>query len=106
MTPSYKRVIQTLLWALKPPRNLRGSIPLPYGTTFLMVALDEGKGVSALPLMSEVDLLRRVNRGGRLSSLLRFALRTAFPLQRASLSKTDDPCSLQRRKRLCQMGPG
>jgi hypothetical protein len=33
------------LWALKPPANLRGSIPLPYVTIFLMVALDEGKSV-------------------------------------------------------------
>ncbi len=44
---SDKRVIQTLLWALKPLTNLRGSIPLPYVTIFLMVALDEGKSVSA-----------------------------------------------------------
>jgi hypothetical protein len=43
--PSDKRAIQTLLWALKPLVNLRGSIPLPFVTTFLMVALDEGKGV-------------------------------------------------------------
>ena len=41
------RIIQCLLWALKPLSNLRGSIPLPYVTTFLMVALDEGKGVGA-----------------------------------------------------------
>ena len=40
-------LIQTLLWALKPLSNLRGSIPLRFVTTFLMVALDEGKGVSA-----------------------------------------------------------
>ena len=45
--PSDERLIQTLLWALKPLSNLRGSIPLPFVTTFLMVALDEGKGVSA-----------------------------------------------------------
>ena len=44
---SDERLIQTLLWALKPLSNLRGSIPLPFVTTFLMVALDEGKGVSA-----------------------------------------------------------
>ncbi len=43
--PSDKRAIQAHLWALKPLTNLRGSIPLPYVTTFLMVALDEGKGV-------------------------------------------------------------
>jgi len=44
---SDKRDIQTLLSALKPLDNLRGSIPLPFVTTFLMVALDEGKGVCA-----------------------------------------------------------
>ena len=41
-----KRVIQTLLWALTPLMNLRGSIPLPFLTIFLMVVLDEGKCVS------------------------------------------------------------
>ena len=46
MMSSNKRVVQTLLAALKPLTNLRGSIPLPYVTTFLMVALDEGKSVS------------------------------------------------------------
>lgn len=44
--PIDKRAIQALLWALKPLSNLRGSIPLPYVTIFLMVALDEGKSVS------------------------------------------------------------
>jgi len=44
---SDKRDIQALLRGLKPLINLRGSIPLPYVTTFLMVALDEGKGVNA-----------------------------------------------------------
>jgi hypothetical protein len=33
--------------ALKPLANLRGSVPLSAVTTFLMVALDEGKGVNA-----------------------------------------------------------
>jgi hypothetical protein len=47
MGPSEERLIQTLLWALKPLSNLRGSIPLPFVTAFLMVALDEGKGVCA-----------------------------------------------------------
>ena len=44
---SDKRVIQTLLWALKPLFNLRGtrSIPLSYAIVFLTVALDEGKSV-------------------------------------------------------------
>jgi DNA-binding MarR family transcriptional regulator len=47
MGPKDKKEVQALLWALKPLANLRGSIPLPYVTTFLMVALDEGKGVGA-----------------------------------------------------------
>jgi hypothetical protein len=42
-----KRAIQTLLWALKPLSNLRGSIPLPYAVVFLTVALEEGKTMSA-----------------------------------------------------------
>lgn len=44
---SDKRAIQTLLWALRPLDNLRGSIPLPYVIVFLMVAIDEGRGVNA-----------------------------------------------------------
>ncbi len=47
ITPSDKRTTQALLWALKPLSNLRGSIPLPFVTSFLMVAADEGKGVNA-----------------------------------------------------------
>jgi DNA-binding MarR family transcriptional regulator len=45
-----KEVVRTLLWAIEPFLELREShsIPLPYATTFLMVALDEGKGVNAL----------------------------------------------------------
>ncbi len=46
-TPDDKSVAQVLLWALKPLSNLRSSIPLPYVTIFLMVALEEGKGVNA-----------------------------------------------------------
>jgi hypothetical protein len=46
-TGSDERTIQALLWALKPLVNLRGSVPLSAVTTFLMVALDEGKGVNA-----------------------------------------------------------
>jgi hypothetical protein len=45
VTPGEKRLLQTLVWTLKPLINLRGSIPLPFVTTFLMVALDEGKSV-------------------------------------------------------------
>ena len=44
---SDKRVVQALLWALKPLSNLRRSIPLPYAVTFLTVALEEGKPVGA-----------------------------------------------------------
>lgn len=40
-----EKIIQALLWALKPLTNLRGSIPLSFVITFLFVALDEGKGV-------------------------------------------------------------
>jgi hypothetical protein len=42
-----KREVESLLRGLKPLCNLRGSIPLPFVTTFLMVVLDEGKGVNA-----------------------------------------------------------
>ena len=41
-----KRAAQSLLRTLKPLLNLRASIPLPFVTTFLFVALDEGKGVN------------------------------------------------------------
>jgi hypothetical protein len=47
MKRSHKRDIQSLLWALKPLVSLRGSIPPRFVTAFLMVALDEGKGVNA-----------------------------------------------------------
>ena len=46
MERSDKRDFQSLLWALKPLINLSGSMPLPFVTTFLFVALDEGKGVN------------------------------------------------------------
>ena len=45
IAPKDKRVIQTLLSALRPLSSLRRSIPLPYALTFLTVALDEGKPV-------------------------------------------------------------
>ena len=51
----HKRDIQSLLWALKPLANLRGSIPLSYVTTFLMVALEEGKGVNAYARAVGID---------------------------------------------------
>jgi DNA-binding MarR family transcriptional regulator len=34
------------LWALKPLSNLRRPVPLPFLTAFLMVVLDEGRGVN------------------------------------------------------------
>jgi len=55
---SDKRVVQTLLWALKPLSNLRRSIPLPYAITFLTVALEEGKPVGAYA--RELDFNRYV----------------------------------------------
>jgi DNA-binding MarR family transcriptional regulator len=48
-TPATKdeRALRKLLQALEPFAGLRSSIPLPYVTAFLTVALDEGKGVCA-----------------------------------------------------------
>ena len=46
ISQSDKRAIQTLLWALKPLLNLRGSYPSSLCDHFLIVALDEGKSVS------------------------------------------------------------
>lgn len=45
IAPRDKRLIETLLSALKPLNDLRGSIPLPYAMTFLAVACDEGKPI-------------------------------------------------------------
>jgi hypothetical protein len=58
IAPSDKRVVQALLWALKPLSNLRRSIPLPYAVTFLTVALEEGKPVGAYA--PELDFNRYV----------------------------------------------
>ena len=58
IAPSDKRVVETLLWALKPLSNLRRSIPLPYAITFLTVALEEGKPVGAYA--RELDFNRYV----------------------------------------------
>ena len=58
IAPSDKRVVQTLLWALKPLGNLRRSTPLPYAVTFLTVALEEGKPVGAYA--RELDFNRYV----------------------------------------------
>ena len=53
--PSDKRVVQTLLWALKPLRNLSRSIPLTYAITFLTVALEEGKPVGTYAREMDVN---------------------------------------------------
>ena len=59
IAPSDKRVIQALLWALKPLSNLRRrSIPLPYAVASLTVALEEGKPVGRYA--HELDLNRYV----------------------------------------------
>jgi DNA-binding HxlR family transcriptional regulator len=41
-----KKATRALLWALKPLSNLRRPVPLPSLTAFLMVVLDEGRGVN------------------------------------------------------------
>ena len=61
IAPTDKRVVQTLLWALKPLSNLRRSIPLPYPITFLTVALEEGKPVGAYA--RDLDFSRYVMSG-------------------------------------------
>jgi hypothetical protein len=45
-----KRVIDTqrLLWAIKPLTDVWSGMPLSFLTTFLMVALEEGRGVGDL----------------------------------------------------------
>lgn len=59
IAPSSKRVIQNLLWALKPLTNLRRrSMPLPYAVAFLTVALEEGKPVGTYA--RELDVNRYV----------------------------------------------
>jgi hypothetical protein len=52
---SDKRVVQTLLWAIKPLANLRRSIPLPYVLAFLTVALEEGKPVGTYAREMDVN---------------------------------------------------
>jgi hypothetical protein len=51
-----KTVIETLLSALKPFNDFRGSIPLPYVLTFLAVAREEGKPIGVYA--REMDLHR------------------------------------------------
>jgi DNA-binding MarR family transcriptional regulator len=90
---SERRTLEELLWALKPFANLRGGIPLRYVTTFLTVALDEGKGVNAYArgmgvhraLMSRSlrDIGERARNGGPGLGLVKVVR---------------DPASAQRRK--------
>ena len=42
-----KRAMEALLWALKPLMTLRASMPIPFATTFLIVAIDEGKSINS-----------------------------------------------------------
>jgi hypothetical protein len=60
ITRADKRVIQSLLSALKPLNDLsgRGSLPLPYAMAFLVVACDEGKPLSFYA--SKMDMNRFV----------------------------------------------
>jgi hypothetical protein len=60
ITQNDKRAIQALLWALKSLTNLRASMPLPCVTTFLMVALDEGKGVCVAQ-----EMFQQIGRASR-----------------------------------------
>jgi DNA-binding MarR family transcriptional regulator len=46
ITLNDKRATRALLSALKPLNNLRRPVPLPSLTAFLMVVLDEGRGVN------------------------------------------------------------
>lgn len=47
LTASEQHACNALLMALSPLRDLRGVMPLPYATTFLTIALDEGRTVNA-----------------------------------------------------------
>lgn len=55
ITGNDKKIVQALLWSLKPFLNLRRPMPLPFVATFLMVALDEGKGVNQYARALGVD---------------------------------------------------
>lgn len=46
---------RAFLWALKPLINLRRPLPLPSLIAFLMVALDEGQGVTAYARGAGID---------------------------------------------------
>jgi hypothetical protein len=67
--PQDKRVIETLMSALKPFNDFRGIVPLPYVLSFLAVVREEGKpiGVYARELDLERFIIGRYfqNLGGR-----------------------------------------
>ena len=46
ITQNDKRATRALLWALKPLSNLHRPVPLPSLTAFLMVVLDDGRGIN------------------------------------------------------------
>lgn len=50
-----RKQVLALAAALKPFLLLRASIPLPYVTTFLQVALDQGKGVNEYARAAGLD---------------------------------------------------
>ncbi|MGC1777280.1 MAG: MarR family winged helix-turn-helix transcriptional regulator [Xanthobacteraceae bacterium] len=54
-TESDRRIAQAFLWALKPLTNLRRPVPLPSMIAFLMVALDEGQGVTTYARGAGID---------------------------------------------------
>jgi DNA-binding MarR family transcriptional regulator len=44
---SYKRAVESLIWALRPLSDLGGSISLSFATAFLFVAFEEGQSISS-----------------------------------------------------------
>jgi hypothetical protein len=54
--PQDKRVIETLMSALKPFNDFRGIVPLPYVLSFLAVVREEGKPIGVYA--RELDLER------------------------------------------------
>lgn len=55
LTAGDREAARALLWALKPLINLRRPLPLPSLIAFLMIALDEGQGVTAYARGAETD---------------------------------------------------
>jgi len=92
LTASEKRTVESLLLALKPLTNLRSAIPLPYATTFLMVALAEGQSVNAYATAIGVNRFvmdryirgigDRARNGGRGLGLVVVGRNPAYPNRR------------------------